>query len=61
MSKQSGEGFNALGSRAWMRDGKNVHAGEALVLACLMHVKKGRTLRAEEELKMILDVYAARS
>ncbi len=45
--------------RAWMRDGKNIHTGEALVLACLLHVKKVRSVEQEEELKEVLDVYAS--
>lgn len=46
--------------RAWMRDGSNIHTGEALVLACLLHVRKKRTAKQEEELKEIMNVYAAR-
>lgn len=51
-------GTTRVMDRAWMRDGKNIHTGEALVLACLMHVRKERTVKQEEELKEILDVYA---
>ena len=51
-------GTTRVMDRAWMRDGKNIHHGEALVLACLMHVRKERTVEQEEELKEILDVYA---
>jgi hypothetical protein len=46
-----------LVDRAWLRDGKNIHYGEALKLACLLHVRKNRTARQEEELKEIMDVY----
>jgi len=42
---------------AWMRDGKNIHSGEALVLACLLHVRKGRSAKQEEELKEVLGVF----
>lgn len=51
-------GTTRVMDRAWMRDGENIYSGEALVLACLMHVKKKRTAKQEEELKEILDVYA---
>jgi hypothetical protein len=50
-------GTTRVMDRAWMRDGENIHSGEALVLACLMHVRKERTAKQEEELKKILDVY----
>ena len=50
-------GTTRVMDRAWMRDGENIHTGEALVLACLMHVRKERTAKQEEELKKILDVY----
>jgi hypothetical protein len=46
-----------LVDRAWFRDGENIHYGEALKLACLLHVRKKRTARQEEELKEIMDVY----
>ena len=51
-------GTTRVMDRAWLRDGEVIHTGEALVLACLMHVKKKRTAKQEEELKEILDVYA---
>lgn len=38
--------------RAWMRDGRNVYMGEALVLACLLHAK-GKTQRGREELEQV--------
>ena len=50
-------GTTRVMDRAWMRDGDNIYSGEALVLACLMHVRKERTAKQEEELKKILDVY----
>lgn len=31
--------FYSLVHRAYIRDGKNTHQGEALLLACLMHAK----------------------
>lgn len=45
--------------RAWMRDEQGiVHTGEALVLACLLRVKKNkfRTAKDEQELKEVLEV-----
>lgn len=42
---------------AWMRDRKNVYTGDALKLACLLHVRKGRNAKQEEELKEIFNVY----
>jgi hypothetical protein len=51
-------GTTRVMDRAWMRDGNNVYTGEALVLACLLHVKKERTVEQEEELKEIMEVYA---
>lgn len=58
MAKFIEAGTTRVMDRAWMRDGKNVYTGEALVLACLLHVKKERTQEQEEELKEIMDVYA---
>ncbi len=44
--------------RAYYRDKNDIeHTGEALVLACLLYVRKGRTSKAEEELKDVLNVY----
>jgi len=31
--------FYSLVHRAYIRDGKSIHQGEALLLACLMHAK----------------------
>lgn len=44
---------------AWMRSGDVTYSGEALVLACLLHVKKPsqRTDAHEEEIKEVLKVY----
>lgn len=44
---------------AWFRDGKNIYSGEALVLACLLHVQKRRTSKNEEELKEVLGVFTS--
>jgi len=41
----------------WMRDGDIIHTGEAVVLACLLSVKKKRAFKHEEDLKDILNVY----
>jgi len=60
MSKDFPNDFPVSGrlvDRAWFRDGDNIHYGEALKLACLLHVRKKRTARQEEELKEIMDVY----
>jgi hypothetical protein len=57
MSKKFIEPGGRLMDMAWMRDGKNIHSGEALVLACLLHVRKGRTAKQEEELKEVLGVF----
>jgi hypothetical protein len=43
--------------RGYFRDGDNIHYGEALVLACLLHVRKDRTAKQEEELKEVLGVF----
>lgn len=43
---------------AWMRDTNGiVYTGEALNLAMLMHLRKGRTAKQEEELKTVLGVF----
>jgi hypothetical protein len=42
---------------AWLRDKENIYSGEALVLACLLHVRKERTAKQEEELKELFDVF----
>jgi hypothetical protein len=60
MSRFIEAGTTRIMDRAWMRDGSNIHTGEALVLACLLHVRKKRTAKQEEELKEIMNVYAAR-
>lgn len=39
---------------AWLRDSNNVYDGEAVVLACLLKVKKRRNYSDEETLKDIL-------
>jgi len=43
---------------AFFRDGDNIYYGEAMVLACLLHVKKKRTSKQEEELKQIMKVFS---
>lgn len=45
---------------AWLRDKGNIYSGEALVLACLLHVRKGRTAKQEEQLKEVLGVFETR-
>ena len=37
-----------------MLDGKLEHTGEALMLACLIHSKKQRSAKLEEELKDVI-------
>lgn len=39
--------WNHLIYRAYLRDGKNVHSGEALLLACLLHAK-GKSRRSDD-------------
>lgn len=40
---------------AWLRDSSGIeHSGEALLLACLLNVKKGRNYHNEEQMKDIL-------
>ena len=41
--------------RAWLRDGKTIHTGEALMLACLLHTKYKRTRETEKEIAALLD------
>ncbi len=49
---------NRLMDRAYYRDKHGLeHTGEALVLACLLYVRKDRTAKAEQELKEVLNVY----
>lgn len=31
--------FYSIGARAYISDGKQIHTGEALLLACLVHTK----------------------
>jgi hypothetical protein len=43
---------------AWMRDTNGlVYTGEALNLAMLLHLRKERTAKQEEELKEVLGVF----
>jgi hypothetical protein len=42
---------------AYLRDGKLEHDKEALMVACLLRVKKRRGYQQEEELKDLLDVF----
>lgn len=37
--------------RAYIRDGKNVHCGEAVVLACLLHTK-GRSRKSKDMIEV---------
>lgn len=49
--------FYRVMDRAWLRDSNGiVYTGEALNLAMLMHVRKGRDRKREEELKDLLGV-----
>ena len=41
---------------AFLRDGENVHSGEALVLAVILHAK-GKTQRGEEEVKYLAKMF----
>lgn len=39
MSRRENDEFTFLMYRAYIRDGKQEHTGEALLLACLLHAK----------------------
>lgn len=57
MSRNVDPGTRRIMDRAWMRDEQGIiHEGEALLLAMLLKVKKGkhRTAQQEEELASIL-------
>lgn len=41
---------------AFLRDGENLHSGEALVLAVILHAK-GKTKRGEEEVKYLAKMF----
>lgn len=48
MSKKSdNREFSRLMYRAYIRDGENLHTGEALLLACLLHAK-GKSRRSDD-------------
>lgn len=51
MSKREDEndnrGFSRLIYRAYIRDGHNLHTGEALLLACLLHAK-GKSRKSDD-------------
>jgi hypothetical protein len=51
-------GVARLGENAFLRDPGSdiIHTGQALELACLLHCKKGRNRKAEEELKDVTGV-----
>lgn len=38
-TENDNRGFSRLIYRAYLRDGKTYHSGEALLLACLLHAK----------------------
>lgn len=43
MSNNDNREFTRLIYRCYIRDGKNLHTGEAVLLACMLHAKgKGR-------------------
>lgn len=47
--------FSGLMFRAWVRDGKGIHTGEALLLACLLHAKgKSRRSAAMKDVQRIM-------
>ena len=58
MAKKYIEPGNRIMDKAWMRDSNGiVYTGEALNLAMLLHLRKGRTAKQEEELKEVLGVF----
>ena len=55
MTRREDEEFNYLIYRAYIRDGKQTHTGEALLLACLLHAKgKGRNSDDMVEVQKIM-------
>lgn len=49
-------GFTRLIYRAYIRDGKNIHTGEAVLLASLLHAKgKGRDTQDMRDVQRIMD------
>lgn len=46
---------NRIMDRAWLRDGNNVHTGEALVLALLLHTKGKRSTSEIEQVARMLN------
>lgn len=46
---------NRVMDRAWLRDGSQIHTGEALVLACLLHAK-GKTKRGQDEVAKVAEM-----
>ena len=57
MSKDLPVGNRVMDIAYYIDKNQVMHTGEALVLACLLKVKKTRIPEAEEELKEVLNVY----
>lgn len=53
--KNDNREFTRLIYRAYIRDGKTFHTGEALLLACLLHTKgKGRKSKDMQDVQRIM-------
>lgn len=51
----SNKEFRRLIYRAYIRDGENLHTGEAVLLACLLHAKgKGRSTADMKDVQRIM-------
>lgn len=63
LSKKSDDReFSRLMYRAYLKDGDQVHTGEALLLACLLHAKgKGRKSKDMEDVQKIMRDHNAKS
>ena len=57
MSKDIPVGNRVMDVAYYIDKNEVMHTGEALVLACLLKVKKTRVPEAEEQLKEVLNVY----
>jgi hypothetical protein len=56
MTKYIAPGTTRFMDRAWLRDNEIIYTGEALALAMLVHVKKGRDSKREEQFKDLMGV-----
>lgn len=55
MGNNDNREFSRLLYRAYIRDGKQTHTGEALILACLLHAKgRGRRTSDMKDVQRIM-------